>query len=187
MRRAPWGLLFDDLLDAPPAFLLHRHSLLYISFVFGSLAHPHSLGCTIVNKKIIQPSTPAILKQSINMLGRTVFAATLFALAQSAATAPPACLLAAAGQYNNPATLKMVCESKDMKSLVATICPNDVDAAVAAIGAICNGQGANAGKYTAISRCSRCVERTEEELGRHQDRHTNTVMQPPTYLWRPPP
>ncbi|EUC28360.1 hypothetical protein COCCADRAFT_109348 [Bipolaris zeicola 26-R-13] len=78
------------------------------------------------------------------MLGRTVFAATLFALAQSAATAPPACLLAAAGQYNNPATLKMVCESKDMKSLVATICPNDVDAAVAAIGAICNGQGANA-------------------------------------------
>ena len=121
------------------------------------------------------------------MLGRTVFAATLFALAQFAVAAPPACLLAAASQYSDPATIKMVCQSKDLKSMVATICPNDVDAAVAAIGAICNGQGANAGKYTAISRCSRCVERVEEELRRHQDQHTNTVFQPPTYLLRPPP
>ncbi|EUC43721.1 hypothetical protein COCMIDRAFT_100085 [Bipolaris oryzae ATCC 44560] len=77
------------------------------------------------------------------MLGRSVFAATLFALAQFAVAAPPACLLAAAGQYNDPATIKMVCQSKDMKSLVATICPNDVDAAVAALADICNSQNTN--------------------------------------------
>ncbi|EMD97660.1 hypothetical protein COCC4DRAFT_52162 [Bipolaris maydis ATCC 48331] len=78
------------------------------------------------------------------MLGRTVFAATLFALAQFAVAAPPACLLAAASQYSDPATVKMVCQSKDMKSMVATICPNDVDAAVAALADICNGQNAHA-------------------------------------------
>ncbi|KAF5845640.1 hypothetical protein GGP41_009421 [Bipolaris sorokiniana] len=77
------------------------------------------------------------------MLGRTVFAATLFALAQFAVAAPPACLLAAASQYSDPATIKMVCQSKDLKSMVATICPNDVDAAVAALADICNGQNTN--------------------------------------------
>ncbi|USP76772.1 uncharacterized protein yc1106_04046 [Curvularia clavata] len=74
------------------------------------------------------------------MLGRTVFAATLLALAEFAVATPPACLLGAASQFSSPVDMKSVCQSKDLKSEVAKICGNDADAAMAALADICNAQ-----------------------------------------------
>ena len=76
------------------------------------------------------------------MLGRTVFAATLLALAEFAVATPPACLLGAASQFSSPVDMKSVCQSKDLKSEVAKICGNDADAAMAALADICNAQNA---------------------------------------------
>ena len=76
------------------------------------------------------------------MLGRTVFAATLLALAEFAVATPPACLLGAASQFSSPIDMKSVCQSKDLKSEVAKICGNDADAAMAALADICNAQNA---------------------------------------------
>jgi hypothetical protein len=90
------------------------------------------------------------------MLGRTVFAATLFALAQFAVASPPGCLLGAANQYNNPADIKSICQSKNLKEMVAKICGDDVDAAMAALADICNEQNVSIGKYITILCCGWC-------------------------------
>jgi hypothetical protein len=73
------------------------------------------------------------------MLGRTVFAATLFALAQFAVATPPGCLLGAVNQMQDPIDIKAVCQAKDLSSKVADICGDDVQAAMSALKEICGG------------------------------------------------
>ncbi|KAF1940842.1 hypothetical protein EJ02DRAFT_455643 [Clathrospora elynae] len=75
------------------------------------------------------------------MLGRTVFAATLFALAQFAVASPPGCLLGAVNQYADPVDVKSVCMEKDLSSKVASFCGNDAEKAMEALADICNDAG----------------------------------------------
>ncbi|KAI4960543.1 hypothetical protein J4E86_002165 [Alternaria arbusti] len=86
------------------------------------------------------------------MLGRTVFAATFFALAQFAMASPPGCLLGAVNQYEDPSDIKAVCKSKDLSSKVAELCGNDAEAAMEAIADICNDVDVDVS--TAISSAS---------------------------------
>ena len=72
------------------------------------------------------------------MLGRTVFAATFFALAQFAMASPPGCLLGAVNQYEDPADIQAVCKAKDLSEKVTEICGDDAEAAMEAIADICN-------------------------------------------------
>ena len=83
------------------------------------------------------------------MLGRTVFAATFFALAQFAMASPPGCLLGAVNQYEDPSDIKAVCKAKDLSEKVAEICGDDAKDAMAAIAEICND--ADVDVSTAIS------------------------------------
>jgi hypothetical protein len=71
------------------------------------------------------------------MLGRTIFAATFFALAQFTVATPPGCLLGAVNQYEDPVDIKEVCKAKDLSSKVADICGDDADAAMSALKEIC--------------------------------------------------
>jgi len=75
------------------------------------------------------------------MLGRTVFAATFFALAQFAVASPPGCLLGAVNQFKDPSDLKAVCSAKDLSEKVSGICGGDAQAAMEALADICNGAG----------------------------------------------
>lgn len=75
------------------------------------------------------------------MLAKTVFAATLFALAQFAVATPPGCLLGAVNEYSDPSDLKSVCQAKDVTAKVAKFCGDDTKAAMSALADICNDQG----------------------------------------------
>jgi len=75
------------------------------------------------------------------MLGRTVFAATFFALAQFAVASPPGCLLGAVNQFKDPSDLKAVCSAKDLSEKVSGICGGDAQTAMEALADICNGAG----------------------------------------------
>ena len=75
------------------------------------------------------------------MLAKTVFAATLFALAQFAVASPPGCLLGAINQYSDPADLKSVCQAKDVTSKIASFCGDNTKDALSAFADVCNGQG----------------------------------------------
>ncbi|KAF1830872.1 hypothetical protein BDW02DRAFT_591567 [Decorospora gaudefroyi] len=75
------------------------------------------------------------------MLGRTIFAATLFALAQFAVATPPGCLLGAINEYDSPIDIKSICKSKDLSSKVASYCPDDLEAAMSAVADICDDAG----------------------------------------------
>ncbi|RAR14709.1 glycosylphosphatidylinositol anchored cell wall protein [Stemphylium lycopersici] len=73
------------------------------------------------------------------MLGRTIFAATFFALAQFAAASPPACLLGAVNQYDYPVDVQSVCKAKGLSARVVEMCGDDAEAAMEALTDICNG------------------------------------------------
>jgi len=75
------------------------------------------------------------------MLGRTVFAAAFFALAQFAVATPPGCLLGAVNQFKDPSDLKAVCSAKDLSEKVSGICGGDAQTAMEALADICNGAG----------------------------------------------
>ncbi|KAE8834935.1 hypothetical protein P3342_009403 [Pyrenophora teres f. teres] len=75
------------------------------------------------------------------MLGRTVFAAAFFALAQFAVATPPGCLLGAVNQFKDPSDLKTVCSAKDLSAKVSGICGGDAQAAMEALADICNNAG----------------------------------------------
>jgi len=98
------------------------------------------------------------------MLGRTVFAATFFALAQFAMASPPGCLLGAVNQYEDPSDIKAVCKSKDLSSKVAELCGNDAEAAMEAIADICNDVDVDVCKYSLLQRM-RCY--TPDEKIKH--------------------
>ncbi|RMZ66172.1 GPI anchored cell wall [Pyrenophora seminiperda CCB06] len=85
--------------------------------------------------------TLILIPTTANMLGRTVFAATFFALAQFAVAAPPGCLLGAVNQFNDPSDIKAVCSAKDLKEKVSGICGGDAQAAMEALADICNAAG----------------------------------------------
>jgi hypothetical protein len=88
------------------------------------------------------------------MLGRTVFAATFFALAQFAMASPPGCLLGAVNQYEDPADIQAVCKAKDLSEKVAEICGDDAEAAMEAIADICNDVDVDVCKYILSANAS---------------------------------
>ncbi|KAF2035483.1 hypothetical protein EK21DRAFT_107010 [Setomelanomma holmii] len=75
------------------------------------------------------------------MLGRTLFAATFFALASFTVATPPGCLLGAVNSYDDPADVKSVCNSKDSSKTIAKFCGDSTKDALAAFADICNGAG----------------------------------------------
>jgi len=75
------------------------------------------------------------------MLAKSIFAATIFALAQFAAASPPGCLLGAVNQYSDPADLKSICKAKDATTKITTFCGDDSKEALSAFADICNSQG----------------------------------------------
>ncbi|KZM20666.1 uncharacterized protein EKO05_0007203 [Ascochyta rabiei] len=75
------------------------------------------------------------------MLAKSVFAATMFALAQFAVASPPGCLLGAVNEYANPADMKSVCKDKDAATKIASACGDDTKAALSAFAEVCADQG----------------------------------------------
>ena len=96
------------------------------------------------------------------MLGRTVFAATFFALAQFAMASPPGCLLGAVNQYEDPSDIKAVCKAKDLSEKVAEICGDDAKDAMAAIAEICNDADVDVCKCSLLQSTPVAPIRTEE-------------------------
>lgn len=85
------------------------------------------------------------------MLGRTVFPATFFALAQFASASPPACILGAVNQYDYPVDVQSVCKATDLSAKVAEMCGDDAEAAMEALADICNDENAEMCKYTTFT------------------------------------
>jgi hypothetical protein len=99
-----------------------------------------------------------------NMLAKTVFAATFFALAQFAVASPPGCLLGAVNQYTDPSDLKTVCQSKDLTTQVAKFCGDDTKAALSAVADICNGQGVKVCTYNHTTNNEALLKGKEQML-----------------------
>ena len=84
------------------------------------------------------------------MLAKSIFAATLFALAQFAVATPPGCLLGAVNEYSDPTDLKSVCKAKDATTKIASFCGDNTKEALSAFADICNDQGVKVCAYIHI-------------------------------------
>lgn len=81
------------------------------------------------------------------MLSRTLFTATLFALASFTVATPPGCLLGAVNSYDDPADIKAVCSGKDVTSTIQKFCGDATKDALSAFADICNGAGVKVCTY----------------------------------------
>jgi hypothetical protein len=73
---------------------------------------------------------------------------SFFALSSSVLATPPACLLAAVNQQQNPADLSSVCGSNghQVQQAIASICGSNVAVAESAFAATCSSAGHKVGK-----------------------------------------
>lgn len=73
---------------------------------------------------------------------------SLFALSSSVLATPPACLLAAVNQQQNPADLSSVCGANghQVQQAIASICGSNVAVAESAFAATCSSAGHTVGK-----------------------------------------
>ncbi|KAF2793557.1 hypothetical protein K505DRAFT_325373 [Melanomma pulvis-pyrius CBS 109.77] len=70
----------------------------------------------------------------------TIFLAFV-AIAKLAVAAPPACLLGAINQYDDPADIKAVCQSKDAQAKIQKFCGDSTSDALSAFADVCNVAG----------------------------------------------
>lgn len=75
------------------------------------------------------------------MLAKTILGFAFVAFTSFAAAAPPACLLGAVNEYEDPADVEAVCKSKDVSSKVQQYCGDSTKDALAALADVCNEKG----------------------------------------------
>lgn len=117
------------------------------------------------------------------MLGRTVFAATLLALAQFAVASPPSCLLGAANQYKDPSDIKSVCKDKDLSAKIAKICGDDAQAAMQALADICNEQDVKIADVASPTGASKTVTGSSDEPTSSAEKPSGTAGTTMTALY----